>query len=300
MKNIRTVCGWRISLIVLLAAVLVLPATRPASATASSGDYLALGDSLAFGSNPLLDPNNAANFVGYPDYVAQTRDLTVTNPSCPGETSSGFISFTGTDYQCRPYRASYPLHVTYPTSTTSQLEYAVAFLASHPDTQLVTLNIGANDVFLMEQQCMLVTSCIMGSLKPVLDLLKSNLATIYDQLKANYHHQIITLTYYPPSYNDPTNVQIFTELNQAITDAATAANASGSIVTVADGYAAFQTASLAGNICAAGLLIPLPPGGPPCDYHASTAGQQLLAQTITHVTVATIKSSTVLLPLVMR
>ncbi len=295
MKNRRTACVCRVSIMLLIAAVLVLPPSRRASATGSSPDYLALGDSLAFGFSPLLDKSNAANFVGYPDYVAQTLNLTVTNPSCPGETSSGFISFTGSDYQCRPYRASYPLHVTYPTSTTSQLDFATAFLTSHPDTQLLTLDIGANDVLLMEQQCSLVPSCIMASLPPVLALLKTNLATIYGQLQATYHRQIITLTYYPPSYNDPTNVQIFTELNQTITQAAAAAG-----VTVADGYAAFQMAALpkAGNLCEAGLLIPLPSGPTPCDYHASPAGQQLLAQTITQVTEA--RRWTVLLPLIVR
>ncbi|HEY3079303.1 MAG TPA: SGNH/GDSL hydrolase family protein, partial [Chloroflexota bacterium] len=96
-------------------------------------DYLALGDSLAFGLDPfrpVADRSDASNFVGYPDVLAKALDLDLTNASCPGEATGGFISLTGVDRRCRTfYRARYPIHVSY---TTSQLDFAVAYLRSHP------------------------------------------------------------------------------------------------------------------------------------------------------------------------
>jgi hypothetical protein len=80
-------------------------ATGDANPTGDTGreqDYLALGDSVAFGYSPLVDPHNADNFVGYPTPVAAALDETLTNPSCPGEASGGFISLTGVDNVCQP------------------------------------------------------------------------------------------------------------------------------------------------------------------------------------------------------
>src|SRR6266850_8518504 len=98
--------GWmRVKLFALLsAAVLFVLAAAPASATSGGDSYLALGDSVPFGFNPLLDASNASNFVGYPEIVAQRLNIEEVNATCPGEAAGGFLSLTGTDNVCRPYR----------------------------------------------------------------------------------------------------------------------------------------------------------------------------------------------------
>ena len=56
------------------------------------GAALALGDSVAFGYNPLLDFRVASNFVGYPEVVSRRLDLRDVNASCPGEATGGFLN----------------------------------------------------------------------------------------------------------------------------------------------------------------------------------------------------------------
>src|SRR3954451_11018487 len=137
-----------------LVSSVVLAATSASPAAASEPgrgdpDYLALGDSVAFGLNPLLDFQNAASFVGYPESLARRLDLNLNNASCPGETSDGLISHTNPqlDNGCNPYRANFLLHTRY---SGSQLDFAVAYLLAHPRTRLVTIDVGANDLFLLQ------------------------------------------------------------------------------------------------------------------------------------------------------
>ena len=128
----------------LIAAVALsaLAGSAPSSALAQQTEYLALGDSVAFGSNPLRNSSNPDNFIGYPIPVALVLREKLTNPSCPGETSSHFILLRDdANFGCGPYRAHLPLHVQY---ISSQLEFADAFLQSHPDTSVVSIDIGSN------------------------------------------------------------------------------------------------------------------------------------------------------------
>src|SRR5262249_20269722 len=143
-----------------------------------------------------------SNFVGYPEDLARKVGLRLTNASCPGETSSGFISLTGPDLGCRLYRSLYPLHVRY---STSQLDFAVSFLRTHPRTRLITLELGANDLFLLETQCAGSVPCVENGLPALLARLSSNLATIYGGIHraAPHHHQLVAVTYYSGNYADP-------------------------------------------------------------------------------------------------
>ncbi len=97
-------------IVVLSAIALVVWVGNTRAAEDDNGQYLALGDSVAFGY--IRDAGfayvNAENFVGYPDYVAAALSFTETSASCPGEATTGFISLTGADNGCRPFRASYP------------------------------------------------------------------------------------------------------------------------------------------------------------------------------------------------
>lgn len=252
-------------------------------AQASQGDYLALGDSVAFGFNPLLvkaglagDPNI---FVGYPDIVAQRLGLSLTNASCPGETTGGFQSITnGQDYRCLGYRfgLGLPLHVSYPAA---QLAYALSFLATHPNTQLVTMDLGANDVFKLQTDvCHGNPTCINNGLLAVLQGIDVNLRIIFGELRnvAHYHGMIVTLSYYGLTY-DAAGQAGTNALNAPISDATLA---SGGIV--ASGFDAFMARALAhgGSSCAAGLLIVTNESPLTCDVHPSPQGRNALAGAI--------------------
>src|ERR1700675_1552205 len=116
-------------------------------AEAKDRPYLALGDSVVFGfiTQAGFEYVNPNNFVGYPSYADAALRLDAANASCPGETTSGFISSSGADNGCRPFRGSFPLHVAY---TSTQLDFATRFLHANRSTRLVTIGLGANDLFL--------------------------------------------------------------------------------------------------------------------------------------------------------
>ena len=124
--------------------------------------YLALGDSVSFGfiTQAGFEYQNADNFVGFPSYVGLALGKTVTNASCPGETTAGFISATGADNGCRPYKVNFPLHTSY---SGTQLAFATGFLDSHRNTKLVTLQLGANDAFIL-QRCTPQPACVVAGI----------------------------------------------------------------------------------------------------------------------------------------
>ena len=275
---------WRLSTLAVCCAVVVGLSAAPVAAREQERDrgddqatYLALGDSVAFGTNPLLDANNQANFVGYPEALARKLELRLTNASCPGEASGGFISLSGTDNLCRPYRANFPLHVSYKSS---QLDFAVAFLLSHPDTRLVTLNVGANDFFALQKQCSFDPVCVSNGFSGMVSTLAANLQTIYGRLRgeAHYRHRLVGLTYYALNYTDPVGVGLDLAVNQVIATTTLAAGGR-----VADGFGKWQTVAMksGGDSCAAGLLIVLPNTNPRvCDDHPAPLGRDLLADAI--------------------
>ena len=254
-----------------------------------NGTYLALGDSVAFGYIPpqaIPTPNysDASNFTSYANDVAQSLGLSLTNASCPGETTSSMIDLTALSNGCENapgspygYRSAYPLHVSY---SGSQLDYAVSFLKAHPHTRLVTIDIGANDAFVCQE---LLNGCTNPSdFSNVLAAIATNLATIYHAIRveAHYTHALVALDYYSLSYNVSTQYGSTQErLTQALNQAITVPTlAFGGIV--ADGYGAFEAASASsdGDPCAAGLLVELPGGG--CNIHPSLLGHQVLAGAI--------------------
>ena len=248
--------------------------------------YLALGDSVAFGyvAHPPPPPgggnafSNAANFVGYPTFVGNALDLNTTNASCPGETSGSFIDVKAADNGCRLFRASYPLHVSYPGE--SQLQFAEAFLKNHPTTELLTLDIGANDGLIAIQKCGGVANaaCIDPQIGPTLTTLSANLTTIVNSLRgAGYNGTIVLVNFYSFNYANAEETQLVGQLNNAIANAATANH-----LKLADAFTAFKQAAnrSAGDTCATGLLAAGSSVLGNCDLHPSLSGQQLLASTI--------------------
>ncbi len=267
----------------LLAAALAASAALlfggGSSGAAPGRPYLALGDSVAFGyiSQDGYDYLNPDNFAGYPGDVADALGMSAVNAACPGETSGSFLSAAAPDNGCDAYRANFPLHVAYQGT---QLEFATAFLQAHPDTRLVTVQLGANDAFLLEKSCGYVASCIQAGLPALLASVAANVDTILrDVRSAGFHGLLMVVNYYSLDYADQAGTAATEALNAAITSHAQADGAA-----VADAFTAFEQAAstpfAGGDTCKAGLLNASPQNQYTCDVHPSRSGQELLAQTV--------------------
>jgi lysophospholipase L1-like esterase len=245
---------------------------------------LALGDSVVFGfiTQAGYEYVNASNFIGSPEYVAGMLDLHVANAGCPGEATGSFLSVTAADLGCRDFRAKFPLHVAY---SSTQMAFARSFLLSHRHVRLVTIGIGANDLFILQEACATNPSpqlCIEAGLPGVLATIAANMATILAELReTGFGGVIVIVNYYSLDYSDPAGTGVTEVLNQAITAPAKAYGA-----VVADVFTAFQKAVansvVGGKTCHAGLLNvdPQDPGNS-CDVHPSQSGQRLIAKAIT-------------------
>lgn len=256
-------------------------------AAAQNVPYLSLGDSVPFGfiTQAGFEYINPANFIGFPNYIGQELRLKVTNAACPGETTSSFLSATGADNGCRFFRSQAPLHVPY---SSTQLDFALAFLRTHPQTRLVTVLLGADDLFLLEQACSSDPSCIAKGLPQVLGTISANMQTILSDLRgAGFNGILVVVNYYSTDYTNRAETELIELLNKAIT---TPAAAQGALV--ADVFSSFRAASsntfAAGNTCKAGLLNALPQNQFTCDVHPSQSGQALIARTVE----AALKSAT--------
>ena len=271
----------------MMIALLALGSASAKNPAGSSNDYLALGDSVPFGyiDQAGYEYYYPTNFVAYADYAGLTLSLNLADGACPGETTSSFLSSTGPDNGCRPYRLAFPLHVVYPSLRSTQLAFATSFLQQHPGTPLVTIMLGANDLFLLEQECNYDPTCIENGTPQVLATAEANMNTILATLRGTgYNGAIIVVNYYSLDYSN----QFVTGLTQALNQAISApAPAYGAVV--ADVFSAFYAAAsnpfAAGNTCVAGLLnASNPPTSPPsCDVHPSQSGHKLIARVIAGV-----------------
>lgn len=253
------------------------------SAPSAMPSYLALGDSVTFGyresnTTPPPDYYIASTFHGYPQFVGQTLGYSVANAACPGETSASLIVEEVQSNGCENspgggpgYRTAYPLHVKYGGT---QLQYAVAYLKSHPDTQVVSLMIGANDAFLCEET---TADHCASELSAVLTQIKDNVSVILSTIRADagYQGKIVILDYYSLDYANPLDTAESLALDHALNSGAKPFD-----VVVANGFGAFKTASASsgGDPCQAGLLTQLNSGG--CGVHPSLAGQTVLAKAV--------------------
>jgi len=240
---------------------------------AKSTKYLALGDSVAFGYTPLPKKlGDLKSYSGYPDFVSRGVHLQVANASCFGESSGHFLSLQAPDTGCAVWRAAFPLFAEY---SGTQMDYAVAYLKESKKVELVTIDVGINDLGILLNNCQGGAACFAAGLPVVLRTYQSNLIQIFSGIRAEYKGPVVAITIYAADYSDPATVGPITLLNGILTGVAGAFH-----VQVADAFTAFQVASIpqGGSPCAAGLLIPLPTSG--CDIHPSAAGQALIAQTI--------------------
>jgi lysophospholipase L1-like esterase len=254
--------------------------TSVGSATASS-EYLALGDSIPFGfiNQAGFEYSNPDNFVGYPDWTSIALELDDANAACPGEATGSFLSSQQPDLGCRLYRSHTRLHVDYGSAAT-QMEYATNFLQQHGNTSLVTIQVGSNDVLLLEIACHYDPTCIANGIQQVYAQAAANMGTILGNLRAtNYSGPIVIVNYYSIDYSDQTVTALTYGLDQAI---AAPAPLYGAVV--ADVFSVFQAvaAQAGGKPCVAGLLNAKVNSQNvlTCDGHPSQSGHKLITQTI--------------------
>jgi lysophospholipase L1-like esterase len=220
--------------------------------------------------------------------VAKDLGLKLTNASCPGETTSSFIKQGKDDNGCTHdfqggpgWRAAgFPLHTSY---SKGQLLFAVNYLKAHPNTKLVTLQIGANDGL----RCRELNGgvCEGDNLNATVATIYTNLQKILTQLtgKAGYKGQIVLVNYYSINSVDPDGTQQVQALNAAEKSAAS----TFSNVRVANpfslwAYASKYTSDGTTDTCKAGLEnhVTDNEGNEDCGIHPSNAGQALIATAV--------------------
>ena len=201
------------ALVVSAAALFVL---APAANATSTTNYLALGDSLAYGyqaakfQSQYPNVNEATFNTGYVNVFAKlqlTPGLQTTNLGCPGETSASLIKggrtpATGGNYLAfipacgdspsAGIGANFPkvfLHTPYDGK--SQLQGAEDFLtANAATTKTISVDIGANDVLVFLESCGFGTAsgpnaaCIASGLPAAFGNAANNLNTILTRLQA--------------------------------------------------------------------------------------------------------------------
>ena len=274
----------RITLTKLFLLGVALPALFvPAfAANEKNYTYLALGDSVAFG---YISYVNAPpdSFIGYPEVVADAMKLLkskkLTNSSCPGQSSFSFL-YGGLDIGCEGIRSSIGLKTNY---TGTQMEFALSELKTNKHINLVTLNLGGNDLSLLQVQCAnpnpaIFAACVQVNIGGVLASYAENLGAILGGIRysAGYTGTLVLLTQYSPS-GDPIFLGAVAGLNAV---AATVSQTPGFNVRLADGFTPFLAASApSGDPCTAGLLVYFP-GTTTCDIHPSKLGRELLAAAV--------------------
>jgi lysophospholipase L1-like esterase len=270
-----------------LLALMTLLAVVTAAAEERGGErrtrYLALGDSVAFGfiAQAGFAYGNPDNFVGYPDYAARMLHSDLVNAGCPGETTGSFLSLSAPDNGCAAFRKSSPLHVGYGLT---QLDFATNYLEAHRATKLVTIDLGANDAFLLQGVCAQTADpagCLQSGLPGLLGMIGQNMETILTALReTGFKGVIVVVNYYSLDYSDQAQNALSLAINAVL---ASVASANGAVV--ADVFTAFHNAlpaTLTGNnfTCKAGLLNASAQNQFFCDIHPSQSGAKLIGKTV--------------------
>jgi len=174
----------RIRLLSFLVFIMLCGAAT-VDAAAGPSYYLALGDSLAIGVQPLGPGGaNVATSQGYADDLytqlsKSTPGLVLSKLGCSGETTLSMIKGGVCSY----------------SPAVSQLEAAISFLETH-QVALVTLDIGADDL----DQCISTSGINSACVESGLASVGSNLPWILARLRAaaGPHTPIVAMNYYDP------------------------------------------------------------------------------------------------------
>jgi lysophospholipase L1-like esterase len=229
-RKMRSIC-----VVAVIAGALFAPAAQADQLPTGpklvppKANYLALGDSLAFGYQPGKSTDPAAYNTGYVDDFAAalaplSPGITTVNYGCPGEWTDSFLG----DAPC-PYPL--PLHDPY---TGSQMAAADAFLSPHPSqTSPVTIDIGGNDALHVFNACKAeflpdldaVESCVAAQTPSTAAHIAQNLGTILAHLRADAPKtEIIVVGLYNVLVVlfGPDSDALAAELNSAMADTAAA------------------------------------------------------------------------------
>ncbi|HVP02450.1 MAG TPA: SGNH/GDSL hydrolase family protein [Solirubrobacteraceae bacterium] len=194
------------------------PAASPPKNHPVKTNYLALGDSLAFGyqaakvnacaSTGCSTPNTLFTTGYVDDFGAFLKTVlarnTTTNLGCPGETTDTLISATNATTGCTTY--PFAIHVNHPGTT--QLQAALNFLAANPNkVSPITLDIGANDVLAAVHGCTNTTtgvidlSCVLAAAPGVFAHVAQNVGYVLNRLHTQEPNaEIIVVGLYNPLY----------------------------------------------------------------------------------------------------
>jgi lysophospholipase L1-like esterase len=274
-------------------AVLVCPTVRAQNTTPTDSSFhppksyqLALGASYTFGLQEakVLDEVKAGTYdpasfnTGYVDDLATDLGridpgIETVNLGCPGQTSTGFFQ------SCRFHLIrGFDLHTNYPDPQLgypdSQLGTAVVFLRAHPgQVSPITLDIGQNDLNMLNGDCKFKSHCALAGLPAVLDTFRANLAEILTQLRtaARDSEIVVLLQIDTDALEYPFTTDEYVALNQVIRDVANSTNAR-----VADVYSAFNLAPQPQTLCTLTAVC-----DPPLfDSHPTDLGYEAMANVI--------------------
>jgi hypothetical protein len=265
-------------------------ATSESEAEIGSQGYLALGDSIAFGFNPVAAataPYAIGAFVGYPEVIPPPN--AAVNAACPGETSASLIVATAQDNGCHAWRmAGFAMHVDYTSLDQSQLQFSLAYLAAHPETRTVSVHIGVNELRLLQSACNgaypndpnAAAQCIAAAARDTITRVAQRVGYILASIRqTGFTGKLIVVTYYALDYSNPADVafQGVVGLDRALVQVA---QTPGLTVNIARTFTPFAqiAATAGGDPCAAGLLYRLPDGT--CDIHPSVLGRAVIAAAV--------------------
>ncbi len=280
---------WGCSVVLALAAAGC--GSNDDGASAPNIDYVALGDSIAYGENLFVPdtkearPNGEA-FVGYPDLLG--KDLFANhyaNLGCPGVTTASYLSLDGADYGCREFQEKWQntLHVPY---TGTQADKAHEILHKN-HVRVVTVGLGGNDLLLTLADCTALTpddpdaafGCAVAALPKAIKDGTANLEEIVQRIRDDFDGELIYVNVYSTYLSSEPASLAINAWNKKMAAVVEAAGGE-----VADAFTAFAAEAEAadGDPCAAGLLVPNPVDGesPACDIHPSEKGARLLADTV--------------------
>jgi hypothetical protein len=289
----RSAAGfWGVTILLALASVgCSSDADEHEGVSPDNIEYLAVGDSIAYGENLFVPdtkkarPNGDA-FVGYPDLIGpEIFGGHYANLGCPGATTASYLSLDGVDNGCRDFQEQWldTLHVPY---TGTQADKATEILRANK-VKVVTVGLGGNDLLHALSECTAVTpddpdaafSCAVAALPQVIKDGVTNLEEIVKRIRQDFDGELIYVNVYSTyATSDPATLAISAWNDNA------GAPFEDSDGEVADVFTAFKAEAEKsdGDPCAAGLLIPNPVEGetPPCDIHPSESGARLLADTV--------------------
>ena len=283
----------RTALLLALAAVSLL-AAAPSALARTSHYYLALGDSLSVGFQPLGGPGIETP-QGYPNalrafYAKQVKRLRLVQVGCPGDSTGNLLTGVGNGASAAFYHCN--------RAGGSQLAAAVKFLKAHHrrgEVPLVTIDVGANDVVgcVNQPTFSLIISCVAAGEQAI----STNTPKILHALHkaAPKGTKFVAMNLYDPILadelsSDPhsqtlgiASLQLVKSVNSRIASADRAGHFKTADVAAAFGtydtskpFPGQQLPTDVVNICKLTWMCVAPPVGP--NIHANATGYRVIAQ----------------------